>query len=394
VGERQVGERRRILLLIKCLGHGGAERLLVDMVRHRDTGSFDYEVAVVLASEDALVPEIEADGVTVHRLGARSNADVSWTLRLRRLLDAGRYDVLHSHLPYAAGLGRMVAVTEGRHRPMLVTTEHSLWNRMAVGLRILNGATAGLDDALVVVSEAARQALPRRLRARARVVVHGIDQAPLRALRARREELRRSVRAELGVPEGDRLAVTVANLRPEKAYDVLLDAAALLAQREVPVRIAAAGRGPLAAQLAARHAELGLGDRFLLLGPRDDARRLLAAADLFVLASRQEGLPVSVMEATGLGVPLVVTSVGELPRLAGSGSEALVVPPENPEALADAVGAVVADDRLRRALAEGSARLAERFDVTRCTAEVEALYRQLLADRPERRAGVVPPGAS
>ncbi len=191
--------RPRVLLLIKGLGLGGAERLLVDVVAARDRERFDYEVAYVLAGQDALVPAMEATGVPVHDLGGSASADLRWTAALRRLLVRGHFDVLHSHLPYTAALGRLVALTlPRRSRPVLVYTEHSLWNKAAVVTKAFNRATVGVDRALIVVSVAARDALPLALRSRARVVVHGVDRTRFTPLLEQRTALRRAVRAELG----------------------------------------------------------------------------------------------------------------------------------------------------------------------------------------------------
>ena len=303
--------RLRILLVIKCLGFGGAERLLVDMVARGDPHSFEYEVAYVLAAEHALVPDIVSTGTPVHGLDGRGNGDLRWMSRLRRLIVDGRFDVVHFHLPYTAALGRLVVATlPSSRRPAVVYTEHSLWNKMAVLIKGLNRATIGRDQALVVVSDAAHDALPHRLKQRARVIVHGVDLSRSDALIADREAIRAEVRAELGVKEGELLALTVANLRPEKGYDVLLDAARLVADRGLPLRFAAVGRGPLEEELRERSRQLGLESRLQFLGQRHDVLRLLTAADLFVLASRQEGLPVSLMEATSIGVAIVATVGG------------------------------------------------------------------------------------
>jgi glycosyltransferase involved in cell wall biosynthesis len=185
------------------------------------------------------------------------------------------------------------------------------------------------------------------------------------------------VRHELAVPEGELLALTVANLRPEKALDVLLQAARLVSDASVPVRFAVVGRGPLRDALDAQHAALGLGDVVRFLGQRSDVLRLLAAADLFVLPSRQEGLPVAVMEAMAMGVPLVVTAVGEFPRLLTDHRDALVVAPEEPRALASAVSELVRDPRLRHRLATASSSKSALFDVETCTRRVEAVYAEL-----------------
>ncbi len=372
------GRRLRVLLVIKCLGYGGAERLLVDTVSNGDHAAFDYEVAYVLAAEDGLVPFLRDDGVTVHRLGARGNWDLAWMPRLRRLLTGGDYDVVHFHLPYTATLGRLVVASlpAGR-RPAIVYTEHSLWNRMAVLIKGLNRASIGLDQSLIVVSQAARESLPTSLRDRARVIVHGVDLSRAETLVAERDEVRRSVRAELGVPDGHTLALTVANFRPEKGYDVLLDAARILSDRDVPLTIAAVGRGPLEHEVRERHRALGLDGRLLLLGIRDDVLRLLAGADLFVLASRHEGLPVVLMEATSVGLPVVATDVGGVPQVIGDGEEGLLVPPGEPGLLADAVERVAGDAELRDRLGRAARAKSVMFDVSAACREIEGIYHDL-----------------
>jgi glycosyltransferase involved in cell wall biosynthesis len=374
--------RRRVLVLIKCLAYGGAEQLLVHTMRHRDRERFDYEVAYILESENALVPEVEAAGVPVHSLGARSNRDLGWTLRLRALLLRGNYDIVHFHLPYAAVFGRMVALSlPRRRRPALVSTEHTLWSKLAVAWRALNWATIRLDDRVLIVSEAARRTMPQSLQPRTQVVIHGIEPGPVHAVMQQRDVFRRDVRAEFALRDGELLALTVANLRPEKGHDVLLGAARLTADGSLPVRFLAAGDGPMRDELEAELRRLGLGDRFVFAGERSDVLRLMAGADILVLPSRHEGLPVVIMEATTAGMPLVVTAVGELPLLFTDGVDALVVPPGRPEALADAIGTLAGDADLRQRLARGSLTRGELFDVTRCVREIEDVYDEV---RPPR----------
>jgi glycosyltransferase involved in cell wall biosynthesis len=256
-----------------------------------------------------------------------------------------------------------------------------MWDKMAVALKFLNRATIGLDDRLVVVSEAASRSLPRRLRRRAVVVIHGVDLTDARAAMAERDTLRSDVRRELGVPDGELLALTVANLRAEKAYDVLLRAAALSSAKDLPVRFAAVGRGPLRDELLEDHRSLGLEEHFRFLGPREDVWRLLAGADMFVLPSRQEGLPVAVMEAASMAVPLVVSAVGEFPALFTDGVDALVVPPEQPYALASAITKMAGDDELRVRLSQASAARSKLFDVTTAARTIEGIYDELVAAR-------------
>ena len=378
------GRRIKVLLVIKCLGLGGAERLLVDTVTSGDHEQFDYEVAWVLEDERALVPVLEERGIVVHSLGASGNADMGWMWRLRTLLARGSYDVVHFHLPHTAALGRLVAASMPRdRRPAIVYTEHSLWNKMAVLVRVVNRAGIGLDRSLIVVSDAAHDALPRTLRARARVIVHGVDLTAADSAVAERPGTRAEVRAELGVRDGDLLVVTVANLRPEKGYDTLLDAARLVLDRGAPVRFVSVGQGSEEEAMAERHRALGLGDRFTFLGQREDVLRLLVAADVFVLPSRQEGLPVVLMEATSVGLAIAATAVGGVPQVLTDGVDGLVVPPDSPAALADAIVRLVEDPELRTRLGAAARGRSTMFDVTTATREIEAIYRDVAPDGPE-----------
>jgi glycosyltransferase involved in cell wall biosynthesis len=318
----------------------------------------------------------------VHALGASRSADLTWLKQLRALVVAGRFDVVHFHLPYTAALGRLAVATVPRaERPSVVYTEHSLWNLAAVVTKGINRAGIGRDQSLIVVSQAAHDALPPVLRRRARVIVHGVSRTQADQLTARRDEFRAEVRAELGVPDGELLLLTVANLRPEKGYDVLLDATHILAERKVPVRVVAVGGGPTEDEVRARHLALGLGDRLQLLGQRQDVLRLMAAADIYVLASHQEGMPVTLMEATSVGLPIVATSVGGVPQVITDGVEGLIVPPGDPERLADALQRVAADPVLRDRLGRAARDKSAMFDVTGASREIEGIYRDITEHR-------------
>ncbi len=147
-----VVRRRRILLFIKCMGYGGAEQLLVHMVRHGDRDRFDYEVAYMLEDFDALVPQLTDAGVPVHSLGAASNRDLGWTLRLRGLAAAGRLRC-HALAPAPRGNARAHgccrqhdAEDAGRHSS---TPSTACGTRCQSLVKVLNRATIGLDDRLV-----------------------------------------------------------------------------------------------------------------------------------------------------------------------------------------------------------------------------------------------------
>lgn len=366
----------RVLWLVKGLGPGGAERLMVAAAGAHDRRAVSLRAAYLLPWKDALVGELEALDVPSTCLEVRDERDVRWAGRLRRLLREHPVDVLHAQSPYPAGIARLVVRSLPRRiRPRLVYTVHNTWTSFSRPTRWLNGATYGLDAADVAVSEVVRSTLPHRARARTETVIHGIDLAGVRATRRRRDE----IRAELGLSPDEVVVGTVANFRAQKDYPNLLAAARLLADREVQVRIVAVGQGPQEAETRALHASLGLGDRVLLTGQRDDAVAVMGACDAFVMASNNEGLPVAIMEALALGLPVVSTAVGGIPEAITDGVEGLLVPARDPEALAAAITRIVEDPALRARLADGAAVAGDRYDIGTTTARLEAIYREVVA---------------
>jgi L-malate glycosyltransferase len=378
----------RVLWLIKGLGPGGAEQLLVNLARARDRERFAYSAAFLVPWKDHLVADLVDLGVPVTCLDGEREPDLRWARRLRQRLVDDPVDVLHVHSPYPAAVARALVRTLPRAvRPQVVTTEHNVWARYGRLTWLANRWTFGLSDHAVVVSEAVRDSMPDGPRQRAEVVVHGIDVA---AVRAHLDE-RDAVRAELGAAPDDVLIGTVANFRRQKAYPDMLAAARLAIDAGAPVRFAAVGQGPLEAEIRTRHAELDLGDRFQLLGYRPDAARVLAGCDVFTLSSIHEGLPVALMEALALGLPVAATTVGGIPEAVTNGVEGILVPPGHPDRLARAYGELAADPALRADMATAAAARGRHFGVEAAATRLEAIYLELAtAARAAESAAATP----
>jgi glycosyltransferase involved in cell wall biosynthesis len=367
--------RLRVLWLTKGLGAGGAERLLVEQAAAGDHDRFDYEAAYLLPVKRALVPELERLDVPTRCLGVRTDTDLRWVWRLAAMIRDRRYDVVHAHSPLSASVAR-VLVRSSFRSTAVVYTEHNRWQSHNPVTRAANRATFALNDHVFAVSSDVLDSMTPKARARTEVLVHGIDLAGVRAHRSDRALVRR----ELGIDDHEVLAVTVANLRENKRYPDLLAAARHALDRGAPVRFVAAGQGPLEEEVHAEHRRLGLGDRFALLGYRADAQRLIAAADLFVLASSHEGLPVAVMEAFAAGVPVVATAAGGMAEAVTDGVDGLLVPPLDPEALAGAI-CRAADPALRATLAAGAALAGARYSATASVEAIEATYEKVARRR-------------
>ena len=169
--------------------------------------------------------------------------------------------------------------------------------------------------------------------------------------------------------------LTVANLRMEKAHDVLLQAAATLLKAHPQLRFQIAGDGPRLPSLRRLAAALGIAERVTFLGHREDVPALLAHADVFVLPSRSEAFPNGAIEARAAGLPVVASAVGGLLDLVDPGRTGLLVPPDDPRALADALDGLVRAPARAAALG-GAARdeVVRRYSFDRMVRSFEDLY--------------------
>lgn len=368
-------KKTRVLWLIKGLGLGGAERLLVAALPYLNRDEFDYEVGYFLPWKDALVPMLEEAGLKVTCFRARSPFSVGALSRACRYVAANDFDVIHSHLPWSGIVGR----TAGRlaHVPALLYTEHGCWNRLNRVTRTVNRWTLGWNDLSIAVSDEVRASMGNVNGHAVRTIENGIDCKSLAQTACERD----AVCAEFGIPRSHHLLIQVANLSPVKRHEVMIEAFARYTSQVPAATLLLVGqfrdRKALLEKLAA---SLGVGDRVVIAGPRTDVPRLVKAADVFAMSSASEGLPVSLLEAMGLGKPVVCTAVGGIPQVVREGIDGLLVAPENPAALADALVKLATDVELRQRLgASGAQRVRDHYDISVMVRQVEDEYRRILA---------------
>ncbi len=354
------------LWLVKGLGPGGAEHLLLSHARISAEAGRPTEIGFVRHDRAHLVPAFTATGTEVHSLG-RGGARFVAYVRLAGLLARRRGRTVHVHSPSLAPLVRIVAVLT---RSKVVYTEHNRWAQYRLPTRLLNALTYPLDDHRIFVSDGVQQSTWWNRGCPSEVLHHGIELvgAPSTLERA-------AVRRELGIGDEQTLVMTVANLRTEKAPIDLLRAAEQAVRANPQMRFVWVGQGPLEAEFVAEIARRQLGEHVQFVGYRPDARRLLAAADIFCLSSHHEGLPVAIMEALDAGVPVVATAVGGLGEAVGGADPCGdLVAPNRPDELAAALVALAADDERRQKYAASARSRAARFDARRAVARIESIY--------------------
>jgi glycosyltransferase involved in cell wall biosynthesis len=317
----------------------------------------------------------------------RLPGDLRAIARLRRLFRAWRPDVVHAHglragalTAIAAAFARAAAGNKPGNkqgRQALVVTVHNAPPAGGVTgaiYRVLELIVARNADSVLCVSAD----LEDRMRAAgARRVGHAIvPAAPVSLTGDVSAETRAALRAEFGADPGQAIVLAAGRLTAQKGFGLLLDAAARWGDIRPAPLLVIAGQGPLAAELQARAASLGLTVRFI--GHRGDVPALLAAADVFVLPSAWEGQALILQEALRAGVPVVATRVGGNPELTGEDA-AILVPPGDAQRLAEAVRAVLGDSALAARLREAAAARARALpDEDAAVAAALAEYRHVV----------------
>ena len=260
-----------------------------------------------------------------------------------------------------------VPVVRTEHLPYVVTNEEQ---------KAEHRQGIGLIDRMVFVSHAAAETFRQAgfSGGRTAIVRNGIE-VPEPSTPAR------ATRQQLNLPADAPLVLTVARFTAQKDYGALLDAAQRIVRIVGGVRFVLVGDGPERPAMQEQAAASGLGDAVMFLGHRDDVPDLLSAASLFVLPSRFEGLPLALLEAMSLTLPIVATRVGGSSEAVGADYPWLVQPGD-PEALAAAIIEALTDEQRRRQIGRSNRdRFETYFRADRMGREMVALYRSVVSQR-------------
>ena len=294
----------KVLHVITGLGVGGAELQLRSILQHT---RHDCEV-VTLYNPGPVADMIRSGGNQVRDLGMTRNTQLSALLALNRLIRAGRYDVVHSHLYRSQVYGRPAAWLAGT--PVVMSTEHSIGEthlerrKMTPGIRTLYLATERFSDGTIAVSETVRDRMVAwGVRAsRITVIPNGVDLGRV----AFDAAARAAVRDQFGIADGEYVIGVLGRLDPNKQFDLVIEAAAPLLSGAAKLLVV--GKGDEDAHLRQVAEACAVTDKVIFAGERHDVAAVLSAMDLFVASSAQETFGLSVLEALGNGAPVLYTT--------------------------------------------------------------------------------------
>lgn len=376
------GSRRRILLVTNWIGWAGAETQLNYLALGlREAGRSITLLGICEITSD--VRALEEAGVEVVALGAvKRTAKLASVPRIVRY--ARRADLVHCTGWDATLWGRLAALLA--RRPVVIT-EHTPGRELQVNARGASRARAiALHNRLLdrfTYATVAVGAWQKRLLegegVRSESIVRIPNAVPIDELRRRAQN--GPSRADLGLPQGAPVVLQVARFAAQKGQGTALRAAARLRERLGDVRLLFVGEGRTEAEVK-REAE-GLGAEWaIFMGFRDDVAGLLSLADLVVLPSTGEGLPMSLIEAIVIGTPVVATDVGDVRWLLESTGGGICVPPGDEDAFVEACARLLGDEEMRARASQAAERVAGEFDAAKMVRRYERVFEAAIESAP------------
>ena len=366
---------------------GGVGLLILHLVRHLDPRAFEF--AVAFGRGYFLDRSFVETGVKVHTLSTSRGVGI-WsiikaTLELYCILRREKYDIIQSHTSVGGLISRLAGWAA--RTPCIVWTVHGLgahpghppWKRSL--LRIVESMLDRFTDHYVAVSRDLRE---QGLRAgifradKVTVIPNGLS---LEAIPCQFDSAAK--RRALGIPAGSLVVGTVTRLEPQKANEIFLRAVAKVVKRVPDLAAVIAGDGPQREELENLAASLGLTQQVHFLGWRTDAVEILGTLDVFCMSSRWEGCPMVLLEAMAMRRAVVATDIGGVREIVINNETGLLVPGENPEALADAIARLLESVEKRTQLGEAGRRRVEDYFSPRAMLEAYTHLYQELA-RPQR----------
>jgi glycosyltransferase involved in cell wall biosynthesis len=340
-----------------------------------------YHVTIVTGEGGPLLDEARDLGMDVHvepslvpQIAPRS--DLTALRRLEALFGSSAFDVVHTHSAKAGAIGRVAAHRAGV--PLVVHTYHGFpfhqfqsRARRAAYVEVERRLARITDVVLCIGTGIATEALRRGLATptNLRTVAPAVDTVAVRLTQRSRSE----ARLRLSLPENVPVLGTVGRVEYQKAPEVFVEAVGLLRHTDtIGVWV---GGGPDEEAIRRLAESRGLAERIALVGQRSDVTDILPAFDVFAMTSRYEGLPCAIVEAMRCGLPVVATAVNSVPDLVVPGETGILVPPEAPHQVAEAVDRLLEDPFLAARLADHGQQLAdETYDPERLGVILDEVY--------------------
>ena len=365
----------KIVYFITELSIGGAQTALYRLLKGMNRERYDLHVVCLYNGDSYIAEQIRALSIPVYDLGMDSKVRLDAFVRLFWYLKSDKPSILHTWMFHANIPGRLI----GRFArvPVIISSERTMGQEGFIR-RLFNRVTVSLVDRVICVSRSVADFAAQTIKipkSKLLVVPNGITLAEYDNLPGRE-----SARAAFKLDAHAVIIGAIGRPRPVKGYEILLDAFARVALVDSTAHLLFVGEGPSRLILKTKVSSLGLNERVTFLDDQIDITRLLPAINLLAIPSLFEGMPNVALEAMAAGLPIIATSVGGTPEVVVDGKTGYLVPPRNPDALADAILKLLDNpDLCLRMGRAGRERVKKHFSIERTIKKTEQIYEDLLA---------------
>ena len=333
-----------------------------------------YDSVFACKTESALHKYFKEKKLPHFTAAMRGEADLLSAFRIASFCRKHPINILHLHSAHSHSIGIAVKLFFPALKSVAVRRVD-----FRVGKNPLSRLKyrTGLVDRIVCISSEIKRVMIECgvAEEKLQVIRSGVDIHKFDGLTKNREIYR-----DYHIPEDHIVVGTVAALAGHKDYPNLLRAARIVIDSKKAVTFVAVGSGSDIKEMKKLHGELGLGDRFIFAGYQKNVGSFLKLFDIFVLASKTEGLGTSLLDAQSIGLPIVATSAGGIPEVVGDDDSGLLVPPRDHTRLAEAILALIDDESRRRKLGVNGLRSVREFDITKTVERNIDLYEELLRE--------------
>ncbi len=374
----------RVLWMIDSLGPGGAESLMLPLLRSLKDRVEEPRVCVLyVRAGNPTAVELEKLGIRVDLMHVRNLRDLDHIWRVFKYVHSHQPDIIHTQLETSDILGSLIGKIL---KIPTIATMHTLderplarkikknW-RNSLRWQCLNSAARYT----IAVSNFTRQHYLRLGFRSAKMITmyNGIDLSnftPRNAAHSAKSSL-------FGIPEDSTVITTVAVLREPKGVQYMLQAFGHVAALVPNAYYIIAGDGDHRKTLEEMAQSLGIADRVIFMGYRKDIPEILAASDLFVFPTLQDALPTVLLEAMAAGLPIIASQIGGVPEIITHGANGLLISPASPSSLSEACLRILQDEQLAaRLTAAGLDTVQRRFDVQQQASSLYDLYQKVVSN--------------
>ncbi len=367
----------KVFHLIKSLGRGGAEMLLPETLRAHNENEFQFSYGYFVPHKNQMVPALESQGVTVKCFNSSNPIGIiSQSYSVAKFAKMWEADLIHCHLPLAGVSGRLAGKISGIP---IIYTEHNKQERYHPFTRKANLLTMPINKLVLTVSKDVEYSLKKAMHRNGfpiRTLLNGVDTAKFD-----KSNIQSEIRKKYRINKDALVVGTVAVFRDQKRLDLWLELAKKIAEKNANTFFLMIGDGPNFQRLKELAKNFRLEDKVVFPGRLEEVRPWMEAMDIYLMTSEFEGLPIAMLEAMSMQLPVVATKAGGIAEVITDGKDGFLTAVENWPYLLQPLLELAQNPALRKKIGTNARdRVIAHFSIERMAKELEEIYKEVIND--------------